>query len=78
MGVIIIRFFNLSQSHFYWISLFPGTVNDWRGFIGEDITGEEMKRFRQHERTGRPMGDMDFIEGIEKSSCRLGGFPERD
>ena len=46
-------------------------VNDWRGFIGEDITGEEMERFRQHERTGRPMGDMDFIEGIEKSSCRV-------
>ena len=46
-------------------------VNDWRGFIGEDITGEEMERFRQHEWTGRPMGDMDFIEGIEKSSCRV-------
>jgi putative transposase len=30
-----------------------------------------MERFRQHERTGRPMGDMDFIEGIEKSSCRV-------
>jgi putative transposase len=47
------------------------TVNDWRGFIGEDITGEEMERFRQHERTGRRMGDMDFIKEIEKSSCRV-------
>ncbi len=46
-------------------------VNDWRGFIREDITGQEMERFRQHERTGRPMGDMDFIEGIEKSSYRV-------
>ena len=46
-------------------------VNDWRGFIGEDINGEEMERFRQHERTGRPMGDTDFIKGIEKSSCRF-------
>lgn len=46
-------------------------VNDWRCFIGEDITGEEMERFRQHERTGRPLGDKDFIEGIEKSSCRV-------
>ena len=46
-------------------------VNDWRGFIREDIAGEEMERIRQHERTGRPMGDMDFIEGIEKSICRV-------
>ncbi|TSA46138.1 MAG: transposase [Deltaproteobacteria bacterium] len=46
-------------------------VNDWRDFIGEDITGAEMERFRQHERTGRPMGDMAFIERIEKSSCRV-------
>ena len=46
-------------------------VKDWRGFIGEDITGKEMERFRQHERTGRPIGDMDFIEEIEKSSGRV-------
>jgi putative transposase len=46
-------------------------VNDWRGFIGEDINGEEMMRFRQHERTGRPMGNMAFIEAIEKFSCRV-------
>jgi len=48
-----------------------GMVNDWRDFIGEDITGEEKERFRLHERTGRPMGDMDFIERIEKSSGRV-------
>jgi putative transposase len=46
-------------------------VKDWHGFIEEDITGKEMDRFRQHERTGRPMGDVDFIEGIEKSSGRV-------
>jgi putative transposase len=46
-------------------------VNDWRDFIGEDITVEEMDRFRRHERTGRPLGDMAFIETVEKSSCRV-------
>jgi len=46
-------------------------VNDWRDFIGEDITREEMERFRQHERTGRPMGDMAFMETIEKIVCRV-------
>jgi hypothetical protein len=70
-----------------WVDPLLEMVNDWGGFIGEEITGEEMERFRQHERTGRPMGDMDFIEGIEKSSCRVlrpkkpgidqrAGFPE--
>jgi hypothetical protein len=27
------------------------TVNDWRGFIGEDITGHEMERFRLNKET---------------------------
>jgi putative transposase len=46
-------------------------VGDWRVFIGEDISAAEIEQFRQHERTGRPMGNPAFIEAVEKSSCRV-------
>lgn len=46
-------------------------VPDWRGFMGGESIGEEAERFRQHERTGRPMGDADFIRKLEDSSCRV-------
>ncbi len=34
---------------------------DWRSFLEEDITKEEMECFRFHERTGRPLGDETFL-----------------
>ncbi len=37
-------------------------VGDWRSFINEDASGEEIERYRLHERTGRPHGDEDFID----------------
>jgi putative transposase len=46
---------------------------DWRSFIEEDITGEEMEGFRLHEQTGRPLGDKGFVERIEKLACRVLG-----
>lgn len=46
-------------------------VEDWRGFIGQDITGEERGIFRSHERTGRPLGDAGFLKRIEESVCRV-------
>jgi putative transposase len=45
-------------------------VGDWRSFINEDVPGEEIERYRLHERTGRPLGDEDFLERIEKLICR--------
>jgi len=46
-------------------------VEDWRSFIEEDITREEMERFRLHERTGRPLGDEAFLERLEKLVSRV-------
>jgi putative transposase len=45
-------------------------VGDWRSFINEDVPGEEIERYRLHERTGRPLGDEDSLERIEKLICR--------
>ena len=44
---------------------------DWRSFLEEDITKEEMERFRFHERTGRPLGDEAFTQRLEQMTCRL-------
>lgn len=30
-----------------------------------------MDRFHQHERTGRPLGDGDFIGRIEEAICKV-------
>ena len=46
-------------------------MSDWRSFIEEDITGEEIERYRLHERTGRPLGDEAFVERMEKVVCRV-------
>ncbi len=47
---------------------------DWRSFIEEDITREEIDCFRLHERRGRLLGDEAFLERMErmeKMACRL-------
>jgi putative transposase len=35
-----------------------------------DIDGEAMEVLRKHERTGRPIGDDDFIENAGKTTGR--------
>ena len=40
-------------------------VPDWKNFLHEGINEKDMKRIRQHERTGRPLGDDQFIKKME-------------
>ena len=46
-------------------------VADWRDFLSEDVSAEEIKKFRHHERTGRPLGDDGFVTKIEKALSRF-------
>ncbi|MGD0279229.1 MAG: transposase, partial [Smithella sp.] len=46
-------------------------VPDWRNFLKEGIEEKEIVRIRQHERTGRPLGDEKFIRKIEKAVDRV-------
>lgn len=46
-------------------------VDDWRGFLSEDVSAKEIDRFQHHERTGRPLGDDGFVTNIEKVVNRL-------
>ena len=41
-------------------------VNDWRGFLLEAEEAETLERLRRHGRTGRPLGDPEFVVRLEK------------
>ncbi len=41
-------------------------VDDWAEFLRPTPSEEEVKRLRGHERTGRPLGGVDFLEYLEK------------
>ena len=38
---------------------------DWSDFLSEKITSEGQQEMRKHERTGRPLGSIAFIEQLE-------------
>ena len=40
--------------------------SSWKKFLSVDVRESDMELFRKHERTGRPIGDDAFIEGLEK------------
>jgi putative transposase len=46
-------------------------VNNWQDFLKTDVTEEEKKTFRSHERTGRPLGCELFLKRLEKITNRI-------
>jgi putative transposase len=46
-------------------------VKDWRRFLTEAMTPEEMDLLRRHERTGRPLGEAAFLDRIERTLHRI-------
>ena len=45
-------------------------VDDWASFLSQDLSESEMDMLRNHERTGRPLGEKEFIIQIEKALGR--------
>jgi putative transposase len=41
-------------------------VTDWRTFLESSMPESTIDRLRKHSRTGRPLGDSQFIEGLEQ------------
>ena len=41
-----------------------GRVNDWQAYLAEESTSDHM--IKRHGRTGRPLGNTQFIENLEK------------
>ncbi|MCA9401059.1 MAG: transposase, partial [Candidatus Omnitrophica bacterium] len=48
--------------YFYMID----EVNDWRVYLQEEEKEEDLKLFRRHGATGRPLGDPMFIERLSR------------
>ena len=46
-------------------------AGNWRRLLVSALGEEELKRFREHERTGRVLGDEDFQKRLEKKLGRL-------
>jgi len=46
-------------------------IGDWERYLALDVEEAERQRLRLHSRTGRPLGDTQFVEALEQ---RLGRF----
>jgi len=46
-------------------------AGNWRAVLNSALSEEELKRFREHERTGRVLGDDDFQKRLEKKLGRV-------
>ncbi len=46
-------------------------VSDWKGLLASDITEEEYETLQSHEKTGRPLGNDDFVARLEKITSRI-------
>jgi putative transposase len=46
-------------------------VPNWRGFLARIIREEDIKLLHAHERTGRPLGDEEFVATLEHELGRI-------
>ena len=46
-------------------------ARNWRRLLTSEASEEEIEMFRQHERTGRVLGDEDFQKRLEKILGRI-------
>ena len=44
---------------------------NWRSFLARVIREEDINIFRAHDRTGRPLGDEEFLAALEKDLGRI-------
>jgi putative transposase len=45
-------------------------VADWREYLGQESDLAELRALRRHNRTGRPLGDDQFILRLELATGR--------
>jgi len=46
-------------------------AKSWRRLLNSVVTEEQIKAFREHESTGRPLGDEAFQKRLEKKLGRV-------
>jgi len=57
-------------------------VGNWRQFLCGGVSNDEYELMQQHERTGRPLGNKQFVEQLESQLDRIlipqkGGRPKK-
>ncbi len=57
-------------------------VLDWRALLDSALSEEEIRDLREHGRTGRPLGNVSFVERLERMVGRIlaprqGGRPSK-
>jgi putative transposase len=50
---------------------FERTVGDWGRYLGQKEDPDLIEEFRGRERTGRPMGSVDFVKRLEQLTGRV-------
>ena len=45
--------------------------DDWKSFLSEAESFEQIETFRKHERTGRPLGSASFVQILEQKLDRI-------
>ena len=46
-------------------------IRDWSAYLGQEDEIEEVKKFIEHEHTGRPLGSSDFVKRLEELTGRI-------
>ena len=46
------------------------TIGDWSSYLGQEDSEEDILKFIEHERTGRPLGGEEFVKGLEQTLGR--------
>ncbi len=47
------------------------SIGDWRSFLLQGIDQEYVRKMRMHQKTGRPLGDDEFIDSLEMETHRI-------
>jgi putative transposase len=50
---------------------FEKSVENWSGYLGQKEDPEEIREFKDHELTGRPLGSEEFVKRLEGLSGRV-------
>lgn len=46
-------------------------LGNWQELLASDLTEQEYEKLRRHERSGRPLGDDNFLSRLEKMTTRV-------
>ena len=53
-------------AYFLYDDIITDMIVDWKTLLYDDLSETQIKLFRKHESTGRPLGEIKFIEKLEK------------